>query len=385
VAALRTAVAGLAREVEALRRGMRHVPSTGDLARLADTVAELSETVAAMQTAGGGGRGSEAIPSWLTLPRDLPSARAVLSDLTGWLRDVYLRYADAAREFPECWLWHPEIVEELVWLMYAWLAAYRDDEASVRAAGEWHDRLRPGVVRRVHGYARTCSLENHLPGRPNATGAPYLPVVDSDADRDATAVVAAWWTDQRDEPGPAPTSDQMTAAATPLFGHTAPAMSSGSRAGLSSTSCHATSTSIKNSANRGALIVRRHSDFCQREIATSGCYIIVRDISCHDGASTYDNVVANGDLIQHDCVSANPHVVANRDSFARGALQNERSFAEAESMIASHNHSAVTHHQVIANSHTTIAVNSRPLCAGHPTTHVDVAAVGIDVAILFYI
>jgi hypothetical protein len=211
VPALRAAVAGLAREVEALRKGMRHVPSTGDLSRLADTVADLSETVTAMQTVGGGRRGSEAVPSWLTLPRDLPSARAALSDLTSWLRDVYLRYADAAREFPECWLWHPEIVEELVWLMYGWLAAYRDDEASVRAAGDWHDRLRPGVVRRVHGYARTCSLENHLPGRPNATGAPHLSVVD--ADRDAAAAVAAWWTDQRDQPGPAPTHDQMTAAA----------------------------------------------------------------------------------------------------------------------------------------------------------------------------
>jgi hypothetical protein len=211
VATLRTAVAGLAREVEALRKGMRHVPSTGDLSRLATTVADLSETVTAIQTVGAGRRGGEAIPSWLTLPRDLPSARAVLSDLTSWLRDVYLRYLDAARDFPECWLWHPEIVEELVWLMYAWLAAYRDDDASVRAAGDWHDRLRPGVARRIHGYARTCSLENHLPGRPNATGAPHLPVVD--ADRDATAAVAAWWTGHRNQPGPTPTNDQMTAAA----------------------------------------------------------------------------------------------------------------------------------------------------------------------------
>ena len=211
VAKVRSAVAGLAREVEALRKGMRHVPSIADLSRLASTVADLSETVSAIQAVGGGRRPSEAIPSWLTSPRDLHDAQAVLSDLTSWLRDVYLRYADAARDFPECWLWHPEIVEELTWLRYAWLAAYVDDDASVRAAGDWHDRLRPGVVRRVHGYARTCSLENHLPGRRNATGAPQVPVTDTDPD--AGEAFATWWTDHRDQPAPAPTDDQMTAAA----------------------------------------------------------------------------------------------------------------------------------------------------------------------------
>ena len=212
LAKLRSAVAGLASEVESVRRGMRTVASSGELARVAATVADLTDVVSTIQTVGGKQRESDACPSWLTLPRDHHSAHAVLSDLTAWMRDVYLRYADATRDFPECWLWHPDIVEELVWLMYGWLASYRDEAtASVRAAADWHDRLRPGVVRRIGGYARTCSLENHLPGRPNATGAPHLPVVDDD--NAATDAIAAWWTDHRDEPPPAPTNDQMTAAA----------------------------------------------------------------------------------------------------------------------------------------------------------------------------
>jgi hypothetical protein len=214
VAKLQTAVAGLAREVEAMRRAMRQVPTTADLARLATTVAELSETTAALQSAGGRRPEPDPVPSWLTLPHDLHSARAVLADLTCWLRDVYLRYADAARDFPECWVWHPDIVEELVWLMYAWLAAYRDDRddgASVRAVGDWHDRLRPGVVRRIHSYAKACSLENHLPGRPRATGAPHVPVLDGDPA--AAAAITTWWTQHRDRPGPTPTHDQMTTAA----------------------------------------------------------------------------------------------------------------------------------------------------------------------------
>ena len=211
LARLQSAVAGLASEVEAMRRGMRTVATSGELDRVAATVAELSETVAVMQAVNGKLRESEAIPSWLTLPREFRDAVDVLSDLTAWMRDVYLRYADAARDLPECWLWHPDIVEELVWLQYAWLSSYRDDNASVRAAGDWHDRLRPGVVRRIHSYARTCSLENHLTGRPNATGAPHLPVADDD--ERATSAIAAWWTEAREQPAPEPTNGQMTAAA----------------------------------------------------------------------------------------------------------------------------------------------------------------------------
>jgi hypothetical protein len=202
IAKVQAAVAGLAREVEAMRRAMRQVATAAELARLAEVVTELGETTTAASRAR---QQPDPVPSWLVLPTTLADTSAVLTDLRLWLGDVYLRYADAARGLPECWLWHPEIVEELVWLMYAWLAAYRDDEASVRAAGDWHDRLRPGVVRRISDYAGTCSLELHLPGR--ATGAPHVPVAD------AVDAIAKWWAEGRDKPGPEPTNDQMVAAA----------------------------------------------------------------------------------------------------------------------------------------------------------------------------
>ncbi len=197
------AVAGLAREVEALRRGMQQVASAGEVARLARVVAELSETTAA--GARPGGEEPEAPPSWLCWSGDAERASGLLADLTAWLGDVYLRYADAAESLPECWLWHPEVVEELVWLMQAWLAAYVGEGACVRLAGDWHDRLRPGAVRRIKHYAPGCSLENHLPGR--AKPAPVVPVVD------AADAVAAWWADHRDQAAPAPTQDQIDEAA----------------------------------------------------------------------------------------------------------------------------------------------------------------------------
>ncbi len=83
----------------------------------------------------------------------------MLARLTGWLAGVYLRYADAARTVPACWLWHPEVVEELPWPRQAWLAAYADPDAPVSLAADWHDRLRPGVVRRIRDYAGMCSIE----------------------------------------------------------------------------------------------------------------------------------------------------------------------------------------------------------------------------------
>ena len=199
LAALRAAVTGLAREVEALRRSLVGFASATELARIADLVTDLSQAI------GSGAGSTEPPPSWLALPADVDAAGTLLADLVGWLGQVYLRYTDAARGLPQCWLWHPDVVEELVWLRHAWHSAYQSAEASVRAAGDWHDRLRPGVARRIADYTKACSLENHLPDR--ALAAPPVPMAD------ATEQIATWWSSHRTEPGPAPTDDQLQAAA----------------------------------------------------------------------------------------------------------------------------------------------------------------------------
>ena len=95
------------------------------------------------------------------LPTDDELARRVLGELVAWLELVYLRYPDAAQGLPECWCWHPDVVEELLWLMHAWLAAYQGTAASVGLAADWHDRHRPGVVRRLRGSVGSCSIEAH--------------------------------------------------------------------------------------------------------------------------------------------------------------------------------------------------------------------------------
>ena len=196
------AVAGLAREVDGLRRGlevMAAIPERVD--ELARLVGQLADTVAATPAR----PGPTPAPSWLTAPTDPDQTAGVLGELCGWLHVVYLRYSDTA--LPECWLWHPDVIEELLWLMHAWVGAYQGKAASVTAAGDWHDRQRPGVARRIRAVAGSCSREKHQTRdgwADTPTGAVPVPGVD------ALDEIAAWWATGRDQPAPEPpaTADQ---------------------------------------------------------------------------------------------------------------------------------------------------------------------------------
>lgn len=202
------AVAGLAHEVEQLRR------TVDELARLPGELAQLAATVASLSDAVGGGARRESpagAPSWLAYPSDADdpaattAARTLLTALAEWVRAVYLRYQDAVSRFPECWLWHPDVVEELLWLRAAWQAAYALG-ASINAAGDWHDRQRPMVVHRIRDYAGVCSLEAHQAGRSEHRPSPTVP------HPEAIDAIAQWWTTRRTEPAPPPSQEQLAAS-----------------------------------------------------------------------------------------------------------------------------------------------------------------------------
>jgi hypothetical protein len=200
-----TLVAGLARELEQLRRNQHRLHTLpGRVDDLANLVQQLTDTLAAENPAG---KPSQMAPSWLDFDPDSVdeghAAGEMLTMLAGWVTGVYLRYSDA--RLPDCWLWHPDVVEELLWLHAAWLSAYNPD-APVTAVGDWHDRQRPGVSARVKSYAGVCSLEAHQPGQDRALPAPSAPTAD------AIPAIAAWWTTRRDQPGPVPTQQQLAAA-----------------------------------------------------------------------------------------------------------------------------------------------------------------------------
>jgi hypothetical protein len=201
-----SSVTGLAREIDGLRRDLGELLTLSTrLDELTVLVAQLADATATATAASGGG-----VVSWLDLPTDPPeTAMAVLTELIRWMEVVYLRYSDAAQSLPDCWLWHPDVVEELLWLMHAWLAAYRDDTAPVSLAADWHDRYRPGVVRRINATAGRCSLEAHqLRGtEPDDSGPPVVPLAE------AMAPIAEWWATRRSDPAPQPDPAQLATAA----------------------------------------------------------------------------------------------------------------------------------------------------------------------------
>jgi len=198
-------VAGLAREIDALRRDLGEllrVPARLD--ELADLVAQLAEaTTAACPSPASG------VVSWLDLPDELDAAQQLLGGLVDWMARIYLRYPDAAAGLPDCWAWHPDVIEELLGLWHAWLAAYHHENAPVSAAADWHDRYRPNVVRRITTTAGRCSLENHQPrpDRPPLGKPRGVPVAD------ATDSIARWWATDRNNPGPIPTPEHLADAA----------------------------------------------------------------------------------------------------------------------------------------------------------------------------
>jgi hypothetical protein len=204
-------VAGLARELEMLRRRIDHLAA---LPRRVDDLAHLFARLADTTANSRGKATGSVAPSWLDHPADpgrpvessraARDAEALLAKLTGWVAGVYLRYTDA-RQLPDCWLWHPDVIEELLWLHAAWLAAHHPD-APASAVGDWHDRQRPGVARRIKDYAGLCSLEAHRPGGERHAPAPVAPTAD------AALVIASWWAVARDQPAPSPSAEQLDAA-----------------------------------------------------------------------------------------------------------------------------------------------------------------------------
>ena len=137
-----------------------------------------------------------AVRSWL-LAGDPEQARGDLADLVEWLTAVYLRYPGAA--LPSCLLWHPAVVEELWWLRNAHRAAYTGEGASWRDVADWHDRQRPGVVKRVSGAVGYCELARHAGnGDRRGPAGPVVPLAGA-ADQIATA-----WTEHRTAPEPTP-------------------------------------------------------------------------------------------------------------------------------------------------------------------------------------
>jgi hypothetical protein len=118
----------------------------------------------------------EALPSWL-VTTDWYEAEEMMSLLAPWVEQVYLRWPDVV--LPSCWALHPHAVEELWWLCCAWLDARTGEGKSWMKVGDWHDRQRPAVAKRLREALEDCSLAEHADrtrwAHPTLPGADTVP------------------------------------------------------------------------------------------------------------------------------------------------------------------------------------------------------------------
>ena len=189
--------AALARSVERIGRRVSELDTH---------VRQIAADLAALAVRLPPAEGDEPSPvrAWL-LADDPEQAVADLTDLIIWLGRVHLRYADA--ELPSCWLWHADVVEELWWLRNAHAEALDPERGSWQRVADWHDRQRPGVVRRIQKAVGMCELLLHAEGR-EATDPPRNVPLASASDQ----IAYAWVTSGRYAAPPMPTDEQLAVA-----------------------------------------------------------------------------------------------------------------------------------------------------------------------------
>lgn len=143
--------------------------------------------------------GASGVRSWL-LTEDPERVSVALAALVVWVDRVYLAYHQVS--LPSCWLWHPDVVEELWWLYQAHTDAYHPITGSWLRAGDWHDRQRLNVVGRLKFVLAHCNPERHRLRTPPVYGgrAPISP--------ESIDAVAVWLATGRPGEAPLPPLDE---------------------------------------------------------------------------------------------------------------------------------------------------------------------------------
>ncbi len=209
---LEAKVCALARTLDRALRKLDQLDST--VAALTDTVQE-----SVTQSPGDGaaekleqtGPAATGVRSWL-LAEDPAQAAADLRDLCEWVWRIYLWWPDAS--LSSCWLWHPEVIEELWWLRVAHADAYDPETGTSLRVADWHERQRPGVARRVRAVLVKCDLNRHaaVNNRPVEVASPAPPAMVAHAGDVAAVWVAGAGLDAIRAAGPEPTPAQLAEA-----------------------------------------------------------------------------------------------------------------------------------------------------------------------------
>jgi hypothetical protein len=191
----RTELLAIAREIEVLRRKVDQIAKSAEQSaeETGRALGEIVDRLEGLTTASDQDEDDEpALVSWFDVRGgeqgaiDL-DAEQLLAKLHDWMNAVLFRFPDSAKQLGEsCWLWHPEVVEELLTLRAAWIEAYQT-APSPRAAMEWLSKHRPDCMTRLKTYLAACSIDRH--GAGDTRIAPTVPL----AAEEQVSAMAAWW------------------------------------------------------------------------------------------------------------------------------------------------------------------------------------------------
>jgi hypothetical protein len=167
-------VLALGARLQELAASVSHLGGIGEqVTTLADELDALRDQVADLVADDGDGGG---IRMWDWIAMNRTEATVAWSTLLNWVDEVLVGVFALVGEIggrklkiPPCWYRHPDAVEELGWLCQEWLRIYQSDKGTPGAAGEWHDRWLPGVIRRLaqDSQMAACLQEGrHVDPRP---------------------------------------------------------------------------------------------------------------------------------------------------------------------------------------------------------------------------
>lgn len=167
----------------------------GEVATLSGVVADLSGMVRDLSTdilRLSVRDNPSSVRSWIDTD-DTELGRLILAGLEEWLATVWVRYPGPA--LPECWAYHPAVIEELWVLMNQYKSCFRKG-GTWKDFGDWLSKYRPGAAARIQKEAGTCTLSLHEPGEQlDPVSWPKVPEVD-------LTEVADHWTGHRCAPYP---------------------------------------------------------------------------------------------------------------------------------------------------------------------------------------
>lgn len=97
-------------------------------------------------------------------------------ELLRWVQNVLIgRYPDADSALRACWWQHPSALDAVTSVWFAWLYAYRSDDAKGYDPAVWQTDRLPALVKQLGDRLASCE-NGHFPDQPTAEAMSTVPM-----------------------------------------------------------------------------------------------------------------------------------------------------------------------------------------------------------------